>query len=268
MLSSSVRENPLSTFGGDVGTESYALVRRYLEGSQRPPQDAVRIEELLNYFTYGYPPPQGDIPFTATLEVAGCPWTPEHRLARIGIRAASDVNVQMEFNPAQVVAYRLIGYEGLSASEAIDIRDRKEAGEIKAGHTVTALYELVLAHKELLPLAMLETRKDQPKREMLREKETQQPSEPLPGEVEARAPGSTAAVPAPALVPALKVAPPSEPRKLLIAPVPASPLGDEPEAQTATPQLLPAHDPQPRCPKQTPALPDESGRNSCCLTPG
>ena len=80
------RENPLSTFGFDVGTASYAIVRRFLDGNQRPPQDAVRTEELVNYFTYDYPPPQGDAPFSATMEVAGCPWAPEHRLVRIGLK--------------------------------------------------------------------------------------------------------------------------------------------------------------------------------------
>ena len=80
------RENPLSTFSIDVDTASYAIVRRFLNENQRPPKGAVRIEELLNYFTYDYPQPQGDAPFSATMEVATCPWTPEHRLVRIGLK--------------------------------------------------------------------------------------------------------------------------------------------------------------------------------------
>ena len=81
-----VRENPLSTFSTDVDTASYAIVRRCLNERQLPPKGAVRIEELLNYFTYEYPQPKGDAPFSATMEVAACPWMPAHRLVRIGLK--------------------------------------------------------------------------------------------------------------------------------------------------------------------------------------
>lgn len=81
-----VRENPLSTFSIDVDTASYANVRRFLNQQTRPPKGAVRIEELLNYFTYDYPQPDGETPFSATMEVATCPWAPEHRLVRIGLK--------------------------------------------------------------------------------------------------------------------------------------------------------------------------------------
>ena len=81
-----VRENPLSTFSADVDTASYAIVRRFLNERKLPPKGAVRIEELLNYFTYQYPQPQGDGPFSATMEVAACPWAPAHRLVRIGLK--------------------------------------------------------------------------------------------------------------------------------------------------------------------------------------
>lgn len=78
--------NPLSTFSIDVDTASYSIVRRYLTGGQLPPPGAVRIEELVNYFTYNDPPPSGDIPFSVNLEIADCPWNPAHRLARIGLK--------------------------------------------------------------------------------------------------------------------------------------------------------------------------------------
>jgi Ca-activated chloride channel homolog len=81
----SVIQNPLSTFSIDVDTASYANVRRFLMQDQRPPKDAVRIEELLNYFPYHDPPPTGDEPFSITIEVARCPWNADHRLARIGL---------------------------------------------------------------------------------------------------------------------------------------------------------------------------------------
>lgn len=81
-----VNQHPLSTFSIDVDTASYANVRRFLQSGQLPPKGAVRIEELLNYFSYDYPQPEGDIPFSANIEIAGCPWKPEHRLARIGLK--------------------------------------------------------------------------------------------------------------------------------------------------------------------------------------
>ena len=81
-----VRQNPLSTFSVDVDTASYANVRRFLTDGDRPPPDAVRIEELVNYFDYEYAPPRGDEPFSTTVEVAGCPWNDAHRLVHIGIQ--------------------------------------------------------------------------------------------------------------------------------------------------------------------------------------
>jgi Ca-activated chloride channel family protein len=81
-----VADQPLSTFSIDVDTASYANVRRFLGEHQRPPVDAVRVEELVNYFPYDYTPPAGDQPFAANLEVAAAPWAPEHRLVRIGLK--------------------------------------------------------------------------------------------------------------------------------------------------------------------------------------
>jgi len=82
----SVAEQPLSTFSIDVDTASYANVRRFLMQSQLPPPDAVRIEELVNYFRYDYPAPTGAEPFAAHLEVAECPWEAKHQLLRIGLK--------------------------------------------------------------------------------------------------------------------------------------------------------------------------------------
>ncbi|MCP5531243.1 MAG: VWA domain-containing protein [Opitutaceae bacterium] len=81
-----VADQPLSTFSADVDTASYANVRRFLNEGRLPPPDAVRIEELLNYFPYTYVHPTGLTPFAATLEVASAPWAPEHRLVRIGLK--------------------------------------------------------------------------------------------------------------------------------------------------------------------------------------
>ena len=78
--------HPLSTFSSDVDTASYSIVRRFLEEGTLPPKDAVRIEELVNYFNYGYPGPWSGTPFAVHAEVAGCPWSHAHRLVRIGIQ--------------------------------------------------------------------------------------------------------------------------------------------------------------------------------------
>src|SRR5690606_25763737 len=81
------RQHPLSTFSIDVDTASYSNVRRFITQARRlPPPGAVRIEELINYFRYDYPQPEGDVPFSVTTEVAGCPWNAEHRLVRIGLK--------------------------------------------------------------------------------------------------------------------------------------------------------------------------------------
>ncbi|HQL96482.1 MAG TPA: VWA domain-containing protein, partial [Candidatus Hydrogenedentes bacterium] len=81
-----VADAPLSTFGVDVDTASYANVRRFLTQGTLPPPDAVRVEELVNYFRYEYPAPQTEHPFSVNVETHPCPWNPGHLLARIGLR--------------------------------------------------------------------------------------------------------------------------------------------------------------------------------------
>jgi Ca-activated chloride channel family protein len=80
------RDEQVATFAIDVDRASYANVRRYLRGGIAPPPESVRIEEMLNYFTYSYPQPADDVPFSVTTEVAGCPWNTANRLVRIGIQ--------------------------------------------------------------------------------------------------------------------------------------------------------------------------------------
>ncbi|MCK4563641.1 MAG: von Willebrand factor type A domain-containing protein [Verrucomicrobia bacterium] len=79
-------ENPLSTFSIDVDRASYSNMRRFLNSNQLPPPDAVRIEELVNYFHYDYPQPRGADPFAVSMEVSQCPWNTEHQLALIGLQ--------------------------------------------------------------------------------------------------------------------------------------------------------------------------------------
>ncbi|GAA3957817.1 vWA domain-containing protein [Hymenobacter antarcticus] len=83
------KKTPLSTFALDVDNASYANVRRFLNEGQLPPRDAVRVEEMLNYFRYDYaaPPAASPDPVRISTELAACPWNPAHQLARIGIQA-------------------------------------------------------------------------------------------------------------------------------------------------------------------------------------
>ena len=81
-----VKDEPLSTFSIDVDTASYSNVRRLLRDGRQVPRDAVRIEEMINYFRYDYPNPSGPEPFSVTTEVSVAPWKPEHRLVRIGLQ--------------------------------------------------------------------------------------------------------------------------------------------------------------------------------------
>ena len=80
------KKERVTTFAIDVDRASYTNIRRYLERGLVPPPDAVRVEEMINYFAYHYPQPDGDAPFSITTEVAGCPWNVQNRLLRIGIQ--------------------------------------------------------------------------------------------------------------------------------------------------------------------------------------
>ena len=77
---------PLSTFSIDVDTASYSNIRRYINDGQLPPQDAVRIEEMVNYFPYNYPQPTDDKSFSINTEVANAPWNPQHKIVQIGLQ--------------------------------------------------------------------------------------------------------------------------------------------------------------------------------------
>ena len=96
-----VAEQPVSTFSIDVDTGAYANIRRFLNQGRLPPAEAVRLEEMVNYFAYAYPGPQDDTPFGVTTEIAPSPWNPSARLLRIAIKA-SDRAVS-ELPPANLV---------------------------------------------------------------------------------------------------------------------------------------------------------------------
>lgn len=79
-------QKPLSTFSIDVDAASYANVRRFINSGQTPPADAVRIEEMINYFNYEYEQPKGDDPFSINTEVSKAPWNEKHQLVHIGLQ--------------------------------------------------------------------------------------------------------------------------------------------------------------------------------------
>ncbi len=81
-----IADEPLSTFSIDVDTASYANIRRFLRTGQMPPPDAVRIEEMINYFSYDYAPAKGEAPFAVHIESAACPWNKAHPLVKIGLK--------------------------------------------------------------------------------------------------------------------------------------------------------------------------------------
>ena len=103
------KATPLSTFSIDVDTAGYSIVRRFLTNGQLPPQGAVRIEEMLNYFDYKYPAPSGDHPFAIHTAAAVAPWDDSRRLVRIGIKG-------QEIAPAETPRANLIFLIDVSGS--------------------------------------------------------------------------------------------------------------------------------------------------------
>ncbi|MCX6582451.1 MAG: von Willebrand factor type A domain-containing protein [Candidatus Aminicenantes bacterium] len=210
-------DNPLSTFSIDVDTGSYSNIRRYLNDYRLPPKDAVRIEEMINYFEYDYPEPMGIHPFSITTKMCTCPWESSHFVLHIGVHGKSlagdslplsnlvfllDVSGSMDEpdklpllvssfkllasqlsagDKVAIVVYagaagvvlpsvpgsqkevilaaldkltaggctagnagiRLVGYENRVLPKEDFADDKKDAGELGAGHTVTALYEII-----------------------------------------------------------------------------------------------------------------------------
>jgi Ca-activated chloride channel family protein len=81
------KSEPLSTFSLDVDVASYSNVRRMINQGKKPEKDAVRVEQLINYFSYDYPQPKGEHPVSIITETQPCPWQKEHLLVRIGVKA-------------------------------------------------------------------------------------------------------------------------------------------------------------------------------------
>lgn len=110
----SVAETPVSTFSIDVDTGAYAVVRRFLNQGQLPPTDAVRIEELINYFDYNYlPPSDGEQPFSVSTEISRTPWNKSSRLVQIGIKGRE---IERKSRPATNLVF-LIDVSGSMSSQ-------------------------------------------------------------------------------------------------------------------------------------------------------
>ncbi|VXB56660.1 conserved hypothetical protein [Flavobacterium sp. 9AF] len=82
----SPKENPLSTFSIDVDNASYTNIRRFINNGQKVPKDAVRVEEMINFFTYNYPEPNDNVPFSINAEYSDSPWNKNHKLLKIGLQ--------------------------------------------------------------------------------------------------------------------------------------------------------------------------------------
>ena len=98
------KKDPLSTFSIDVDKASYSNVRRFITQNQLPQPDAVRIEEMINYFSYNYPKPVNNQPFSITTEYADCPWNKNHQLIHIGLQGKQ---IELDNLPANNLVFLL-----------------------------------------------------------------------------------------------------------------------------------------------------------------
>lgn len=114
-----VADQPLSTFSIDVDTASYSKVRSYLtQFNQLPPPDSVRVEELVNYFTYDYQGPQDEHPFAANVEVASCPWNSSNRLVRVGLKGKE---IATQDRPASNLVFLLDVSGSMNSAEKLPL---------------------------------------------------------------------------------------------------------------------------------------------------
>ncbi|RYE24796.1 MAG: DUF3520 domain-containing protein [Sphingobacteriales bacterium] len=109
----SVSADPLSTLSVDVDRASYSNIRRFINDGQRPPADAVRVEEMINYFDYDYPQPKGEDPIAIVTELIDCPWKKGHKLLQVGMKAKE---ISTDKLPASNIVF-LIDVSGSMMSE-------------------------------------------------------------------------------------------------------------------------------------------------------
>ncbi len=142
---------------------SFRKVKQYIEEKQLPPDQLVKIEEMINYFYYDYPLPGEGKPFSITAELDTCPWRPDHLLLHIGLQGkiveagrelkardfvvASNLKIRVKFNPDHVKAHRMIGYAhkkpvpGQEPDQATGSPDKGR--DLRMGQSVTTLYEVI-----------------------------------------------------------------------------------------------------------------------------
>ena len=150
----SVSDAPLSTFSIDVDAASYSNMRRFINKGELPPVDAIRTEELVNYFSYDYLKPTGSDPVKITMESGACPWNTNHRLVRIGLKAKE---IPTDNLPASNLRDKdkvaIVTYSGsagvkLEATPGSDKQKIREAiDELTAGGSTAGGAGILLAYK-------------------------------------------------------------------------------------------------------------------------
>lgn len=145
----SVMSRPRSSVPLVVNSSSYLDVQRSINAGQLPQPESVRIEGMINHFPYEYPQPITGEPFSLNLDAVTCPWDPNHRLVRIGLKGHRDVpvrvdsRIEVQFNPRRVASYRLIGYDRQKTETQNSNEDDVGSKPMAAGHTLTTFYEVV-----------------------------------------------------------------------------------------------------------------------------
>ena len=113
--------NPLSTFAADVDTASYAQIRALILAGMEVPADAVRVEEMLNYFSYDYAEPQNEEPFGVSMELADCPWNKDALLLQIGVQAEK---IKDEDRPRHNLVFLIDVSGSMFGSDRLDLVKR------------------------------------------------------------------------------------------------------------------------------------------------
>jgi hypothetical protein len=145
----SVLSRPSSSVPFLVNSPSYLDVQHSINGGQLPRRESVRIEGMINHFSYEYPQPNEGESFSLNLDVVTCPWEPTHRLVRIGLKGNKDVavsadsRIEVEFNPRRLASYRLIGYDRQENETQNSNDENVGSHSVAAGYTLTTLYEIV-----------------------------------------------------------------------------------------------------------------------------
>ncbi|BBM88023.1 vWA domain-containing protein [Candidatus Uabimicrobium amorphum] len=130
-------KEPLSTFSIDVDTASYSNMRRFITQNKLPPKDSIRIEELINYFSYAYPIPEDGVPFSRSMEVAECPWNNDNWLVKIGLQG---YKIETKELPPMNLVFLLDVSGSMSSNQKLPLLKTAMGmltGELRASDTVS-----------------------------------------------------------------------------------------------------------------------------------